>query len=92
MRQLPISNCKFVFNRPLADQAQAGALASTRCNGPVATTASPRIPSIIMATIVALIILALAIGAAFLAESLDPRIRTSADVETLYGSPHLGKI
>jgi capsular polysaccharide biosynthesis protein len=40
------------------------------------------------AAIVALVlILALAIGAAFVAESLDPRLRRAEEIEQLYGIP-----
>jgi capsular polysaccharide biosynthesis protein len=44
------------------------------------------------AALVALVlILALAVGAAFLVESLDPRIRRAEDVEELYGVPVVGR-
>ncbi len=34
----------------------------------------------------------LAIGAAYLAEAVDPRIRRSSHVEKLYGKPHIGSV
>jgi capsular polysaccharide biosynthesis protein len=57
-----------------------------------ADAAYPRIPAIVLATLIALFILGLAIGGAYAAEALDPRIRTAVDVEDLYGAPRIGSI
>ncbi len=57
-----------------------------------AQEANPRIPLMGLALIVALLILAAAIGSAYAAEALDPRIRTATDVENVYGASRIGSI
>jgi capsular polysaccharide biosynthesis protein len=43
-----------------------------------------------VAVVALLLVIALALGAAFLVESLDPRIRRAEDIEELYGIPVVG--
>jgi uncharacterized protein involved in exopolysaccharide biosynthesis len=75
----------------LADQAQAASLGSLIVLDH-ATAASPKIPRTMLSILFAVLILGLAIGAAYAAEALDPRIRTTEDAETLYGTPHIGSV
>jgi uncharacterized protein involved in exopolysaccharide biosynthesis len=75
----------------LADQAQAASLGSLIVLDH-ATEAVPKISRTFLSVLIAALILVLAIGAAFAAEALDPRIRTNEDAEALYGSPHIGSV
>lgn len=75
----------------LADQSHASALSSLVVLDH-AEAASPRIPSTIMAMLLAVLILSVALGAAYAAEFLNPRIRTTAEIEGLYGIKHFGSI
>ncbi len=79
------------YQQTQVDRAQATALGAAfvldHANG-----AYPRIPAIVLATLIAFFILALAIGGAYAAEAIDPRIRTAVDVEDLYGAPRIGSI
>ena len=79
------------YQQTQVDRAQATALGAAfvldHANG-----AYPRIPAIVLATLIAFFILALAIGGAYAAEAVDPRIRTAVDVEDLYGAPRIGSI
>lgn len=75
----------------LADQAQAASLGSLIVLDH-ATSASPKIPRVALSIMIAALIFGLAIGSAYAAEALDPRIRTNEDAETLYGSPHIGSV
>jgi len=79
------------YQQTLADRAQAGALSAAFVLDH-ANAAYPRIPQLVLATLIALFVLALAIGSAYLAEALDPRIRTAVDVEDLYGAPRIGTV
>jgi capsular polysaccharide biosynthesis protein len=79
------------YQQTLADRAQAGAL-STAFVLDHANAAYPRIPQIVLAMLIAFFVLALAIGGAYVAEALDPRIRTAVDVEDLYGAPRIGRV
>jgi len=49
-------------------------------------------PELALVLIVSLVIVGLAIGSAYAAEALDPRIRSTADVESLYGTSHIGSV
>ena len=75
----------------LADQAQAASLGSLIVLNH-ATEAAPKIPRTLLSIVITALILGLAIAAAFAAEALDPRIRTTEDAEALYGSPHIGSV
>ncbi len=75
----------------LADQAQAASLGSLIVLDH-ATAATPKISRTVLSVMIAALILAMAIGAAYAAEALDPRIRTTEDAETLYGTPHIGSV
>lgn len=75
----------------LADQAQAAALNSIVVLDH-AQRATPKIPAALMATLLAVVIMALAIGIAFAAETIDPRFRNPVEVEDLYGVSRLGSI
>jgi len=79
------------YQQTLADRAQAAALGAAFVLDH-ATMAAPRIPELAIATVLAALILLLAIGVAYAAEALDPRIRTAADVEDLYGMPRIGSV
>jgi capsular polysaccharide biosynthesis protein len=57
-----------------------------------ANAAHPRIPEMLLVVLIALFVLALAIGSAYIAEAVDPRIRTAVDVEELYGAPRIGAV
>jgi hypothetical protein len=50
------------------------------------------VPPAVAAAVVAAAGAGLAIGAAYLAEAVDPRIRRSRHVEKLYGKPHIGSV
>jgi uncharacterized protein involved in exopolysaccharide biosynthesis len=75
----------------LADQAEAASLSSLVVVDR-ATSASTRLPALALATILACLILGLAVGVAYVLEALDPRIRTSNDIERIYGTPHVGSV
>jgi succinoglycan biosynthesis transport protein ExoP len=75
----------------LADQAQAASLGSLIVLDH-ATEASPKISRTLLSVMIAALVLAMAIGAAYAAEALDPRIRSTEDAETLYGTPHIGSV
>ncbi len=75
----------------LADQAQAASLGSLIVLDH-AMSAEPKISRSVLSIMIAALILALAIGSAFAAEALDPRIRTTEDAEALYGAPHIGSV
>jgi len=75
----------------LANQAQAASLNSLVVVDR-ATAAYPRIPQAVLAMLAALVMLTLAIGSAFAAEFLDPRIANAGDVERLYGHPIIGSL
>jgi len=75
----------------LADQAQAASLGSLIVLDH-ATSAAPKIPRQAMVILIAVLILAAAIGSAYAAEALDPRIRTAGEAEALYGTPHIGSV
>ncbi len=57
-----------------------------------ATSATPRIPTTMMALLLAVLILGLAIGSAYAAEAVDPRIRSRQAAEELYGTPNFGSV
>jgi capsular polysaccharide biosynthesis protein len=57
-----------------------------------ATEATPKISRMFLSVMIAALVLAMAIGAAYAAEALDPRIRSTEDAETLYGTPHIGSV
>jgi uncharacterized protein involved in exopolysaccharide biosynthesis len=75
----------------LADQAQAASLGSLIVLDH-ATEATPKISRTFLSVMIAALILAMAIGAAYAAEALDPRIRSTEDAEALYGTPHIGSV
>jgi capsular polysaccharide biosynthesis protein len=77
------------YQQTLADKSQAGSINSLVLLDR-ATEAWPRIPQVVLATIVALLLFGFAIGVAYVAELVDPRIRTATEVELLYGSPRIG--
>jgi uncharacterized protein involved in exopolysaccharide biosynthesis len=79
------------YQQTLVDRTQAAALGAAFVLDH-ATEATPRIPAFVLASLIVLFILALAIGSAYLAEALDPRIRTAVDVEDLYGAPRIGAV
>lgn len=79
------------LNAALGDKAAAASLNSIVVLNR-ATGAEPNFPRGVADILIALLILGLAIGAAYLAELLDPRIRTQADVESLYGTPLIGTL
>jgi uncharacterized protein involved in exopolysaccharide biosynthesis len=79
------------YQQTLADRAQAAALGAAFVLDH-ANAAYPRIPQIVLAALISLFVLVLAIGSAYVAEALDPRIRTALDVEDLYGAPRIGKV
>ncbi len=75
----------------LADQAQAASLGSLIVLDH-ATAASPKMPREVMVILIAALIFGLAVGSAYAAEALDPRIRTAGEAEALYGTPHIGSV
>ncbi len=75
----------------IAEQAQAASLNSLVVLDH-ATSSTPRIPTVMMALLLSIMILGLSIGSAYAAEALDPRIRTRDAVEELYGAPHFGSM
>lgn len=75
----------------VGDKAQAGSLNSIVVLNH-ATAAAPNFPPGVALGLVIALIFGFAVGLAYLAEMLDPRIRTQADVEALYGSPLLGSL
>jgi uncharacterized protein involved in exopolysaccharide biosynthesis len=75
----------------LADQAEAASLGSLVVIDH-ATSATARLPALALATILACLIVGVAIGSAYAAEALDPRIRTAVDIERIYGAPHIGSV
>ena len=75
----------------VAEQAQAASLNSLVVLDH-ATSAAPKIKTSMMAMLLALLILGFAIGSAYAAEALDPRVRTREAAEELYGAPHLGSV
>lgn len=75
----------------VGDKAQAASLNSIVVLNH-ATTAVPNFPPGVALGLVIALIFGFAIGLAYLAEMLDPRIRTQADVEALYGTPLLGSL
>jgi uncharacterized protein involved in exopolysaccharide biosynthesis len=75
----------------MADKAVAGSLNSIVVLDH-ATSALPNIPPLVAAIVLVVLFVVLAIGAAYLAEMLDPRVRTRIDVESLYGSPLIGSV
>jgi capsular polysaccharide biosynthesis protein len=79
------------YQQTLADRAQATALGAVFVLDR-ARAAYPKTPRVVTATIIAMLILSLAIGVAFLAEIVDPRVRTAADIEDLYGTPRIGSV
>ena len=79
------------YQQTLADRAQAAALGAAFVLDH-ANAAYPRIPQLVLAALIALLVLVLATGSAYLAEALDPRIRTAVDVEDLYGAPRIGRV
>lgn len=79
------------YQQTLADRAQATALGAAFVLDRAAA-AAPRTPPLITAVLISVFIFALAIGAAYLAEMLDPRVRTTAALEELYGSPRIGSV
>jgi capsular polysaccharide biosynthesis protein len=79
------------YQQTLADRAQATALGAAFVLDRAAA-AAPRTPPLITAFLISLIIFALAGGAAYLAEILDPRVRTAASIEELYGAPRIGSV
>jgi len=74
-----------------ADKAQSGAIGSVVVLDH-AQEAFPKLPREVLDIILALLILALAIASAYIAESLNPRIRNRAGVEALYGTQHIGSV
>jgi uncharacterized protein involved in exopolysaccharide biosynthesis len=79
------------YQQTVADRAQASAL-GTAFVLDHAVAAYPRIPQIAMAAIITMLIFGLAIGAAYFAEYVNPRIRTATDIEDLYGTPRIGSV
>jgi capsular polysaccharide biosynthesis protein len=79
------------YQQTETDRSQAAALGAAFVLDHAAT-AMPKIPEFVLATLIAVFILGLAIGSAYAAEALDPRIRTAVDVEELYGAPRIGSI
>jgi uncharacterized protein involved in exopolysaccharide biosynthesis len=79
------------YQQTLADRAQASAL-GTAIVLDHAIASYPRIPQIVMAGIITLLIFGLAIGVAYFAEYVNPRIRTATEVEDLYGTPRIGSV
>jgi uncharacterized protein involved in exopolysaccharide biosynthesis len=75
----------------LADQAQSASLGGLIVLDH-ATSANPKISREMLSVMIAALILALAVGSAFAAEALDPRVRTTEDAEALYGTPHIGSV
>ena len=75
----------------MADESQAANLGSLVVIDR-AIDASPRMPPLAVAIILSVLIFALAFGSAFVAEMLDPRIRSDVDIERLYGSSSIGSI
>ncbi|MBC5798688.1 MAG: hypothetical protein GIW94_01705 [Candidatus Eremiobacteraeota bacterium] len=75
----------------LADESAASTLSSlfvlSRALG-----AYPFLPAFALELIVSLLIVGVAIGSAYAAEALDPRIRTTTDVENVYGASHIGSV
>jgi capsular polysaccharide biosynthesis protein len=79
------------YQQTLVDRAEATALGAAFVLDH-ANAAYPRIPRPLMAIILTLLIVSLAIGIAYLAEAIDPRIRTTTDVEDLYGTSRIGSV
>jgi uncharacterized protein involved in exopolysaccharide biosynthesis len=79
------------YQQTETDRSQAAALGAAFVLDH-ASAAYPKIPEFVLATLIAVFILGLAIGSAYAAEALDPRIRTAVDVEELYGAPRIGSI
>ncbi|MGP6158107.1 MAG: hypothetical protein ACLPYS_11500 [Vulcanimicrobiaceae bacterium] len=79
------------YQQTLADRVQATALGAAFVLDH-AQAAYPRIPPVLMALVVTLLIFALAIGIALLAEALDPRVRSATEIEDLYGAPRIGSV
>lgn len=75
----------------LADQAQAASLGSLIVLDH-ATSAAPKMPRDVMVFLIAALVFGMAIGSAYAAEALDPRIRTAGEAEALYGTPHIGSV
>src|SRR5271156_506249 len=75
----------------IADESEAASLSSLFVLES-ADAAYPRMPELALVLIVSLVIVGLAIGSAYAAEALDPRIRSTADVESLYGTSHIGSV
>ena len=74
-----------------ANAAQASALSALVVIDR-ATEASPKIPQSALAFLLGLLIIGLAIGSAYALEFLDPRLRTPADIERLYGHAVIGNV
>lgn len=79
------------LQQSMAAEAEASTLSSLMVLN-YALEAHPHIPRIALELIVALLILGAAIGSAYAAEALDPRIRTATDVENVYGASRIGSI
>lgn len=79
------------LQQTIADQSQASALAGLVVLD-YANGASPKIPPLMMAVLIAVIIFIAVVGAAYAAELVDPRLRRPSEVEDLYGGSHLGSI
>jgi uncharacterized protein involved in exopolysaccharide biosynthesis len=79
------------YQQTRADRSQAAALGAAFVLDH-ANAAHPRIPEMLLVVLIALFVLALAIGSAYIAEAVDPRIRTAVDVEELYGAPRIGAV
>jgi uncharacterized protein involved in exopolysaccharide biosynthesis len=75
----------------LADQQQALSLSSLVVLD-YATNPAPVMPRGRLIFVLAALIFGLAIGAAYLAEALNPRLRERETIETVYGRPLLGTI
>jgi len=75
----------------IASEAEASSLSSLFVLDR-ALASYPRIPAFALALIVSLIIVGAAVGSAYAAEALDPRIRTATDVENVYGASHIGSV
>ena len=79
------------YQQTLVDRTQAAALGAAFVLDH-ATEATPRIPEFVLASLIVFFIIVLAVISAYLAEALDPRIRTAIDVEDLYGAPRIGNV
>ena len=75
----------------IANRNRAAALAALTVQG-----RSEFVERLIPPAVAAIVVIAagagLAIGAAYLAEAVDPRFRRSRHVEKLYGKPHIGSV